>query len=69
MTFEHPLVLLLALLPIAWAVWEWGSSARRPALLLKAGAFVCILLALAAPRITVFQTKVAVAVLASLLNG
>jgi Ca-activated chloride channel family protein len=64
MTFEHPMALLLALLPIAWAAWEWRSSARRLALLLKAGAFVAIALALAAPRMTVYESKVAVAMLA-----
>ena len=40
------------------------SSARRSGLLLKAGTLAAILLALAAPRIAVYQTKVAVAVLA-----
>ena len=64
MTFEYPLALLLVLLPLAWAAWEWASSSRRAALLLKASAFAAILLALAQPRITVYQTKVAVAVLA-----
>jgi len=51
-------------LPAAWAAWEWASSARRMALLLKAGAFAAIAFALAQPRLTVYQTKVAVAVLA-----
>src|SRR5579872_2640421 len=64
MTFDRPLALLLALLPIAWLVWEWRSSGRRSALLLKAGAMLAIALALAMPRITVYETKVAVAILA-----
>src|SRR6185369_1299521 len=64
MTFEHPWILLLVLVPAAWAAWEWRSSARRLALVLKAGTFAAIILALAEPRITVFQTKVAVALLA-----
>ena len=64
MTFEHPWVLLLALLPIAWAAWEWRLSARRTALLLKAGTFLSVLLALSAPRMTVYETRVAVALLA-----
>lgn len=64
MTFDYPLALLLVLLPVAWAVWEWRSSARRGALLLKAAAFVCVALALASPRITVYESKVAVAILA-----
>ncbi len=64
MTFDHPWALLLLLLPVAWAVWEWRSSARRTALLLKAGSFAAIALALAQPRITVYETKMAVAILA-----
>jgi hypothetical protein len=64
MTFDHPWALPLALLPVAWAVWEWRLSARRTALLLKAGTFFCVLLALSVPRMTVYQTKVAVALLA-----
>jgi Ca-activated chloride channel family protein len=64
MTFDHPLALLLALLPAVWAAWEWRSSSRRSALLLKAGSLAAILLALSEPRLTVYQTKVAVAVLA-----
>jgi Ca-activated chloride channel homolog len=64
MTFDHPWALLLVLLPLAWAAREWRVSARRTALLLKAGAFAAIALALAAPRLTVYQSKVAVAFLA-----
>jgi len=63
-TFNHPLALLLLLAPIGWAAWEWRSSARRPGLLLKAGAMAAILLALAEPRTTIYQTKMAVALLA-----
>jgi Ca-activated chloride channel homolog len=64
MTFDHPLALLLVLLPLAWAAWEWRSSGRRAGLALKAGAFVAIALALASPKITVYESKVAVAMLA-----
>jgi Ca-activated chloride channel family protein len=64
MSFQHPWAAVLVLLPLLWAAWEWRSSSRRPGLLLKAAAFTAILLALAMPRLTVFQTKVAVAVLA-----
>ena len=63
MTFERAWALFLILLPVAWAVWEWRASTRRLALLLKTAAFVAILLALAEPRITVYQSKVATAVL------
>jgi uncharacterized membrane protein len=64
MTFETPWVLILVLVPLAWAVWEWRESSRRLALVLKAATFVLILLALSGPRLTVYQSKVAVAVLA-----
>ena len=64
MSFDHPWVLLALLLPLGWAAWEWRGSARRLALGLKAAAFVCIVLALSGPRVMVYQTKVAVAVLA-----
>src|SRR5215831_18790036 len=64
MSFDHPWVLLALLLPLGWAAWEWRVTARRLALALKAGAFVCIVLALSGPRVVVYQTKVAVAVLA-----
>lgn len=64
MTFDHPWALLLALVPIGWAAWEWRRSARRPALLLKAATFFCIFLALSVPRMTVYETKMAVAMLA-----
>ena len=64
MNFDHPWALLLALAPLVWLAFEWRTSARRPALLLKAGTFFCILLALSAPSMTIYQTKVAVAFLA-----
>ena len=64
MTFDHPWALLALLLPLAWAAWEWRAAARRVALALKAAALACILLALAGPRMVIYQHKVAVAVLA-----
>ena len=64
MTFERPLALLLAILPVAWLAYEWRSAGRRTALLLKAAVFVCIALALSEPRMTVYESKVAVAMLA-----
>ncbi|HXS96828.1 MAG TPA: VWA domain-containing protein [Candidatus Limnocylindrales bacterium] len=64
MTFAHPLVLLLAIPPVAWAAWEWRSNARRTALLLKAATFLAIALALAMPRVTVYRDKVALGFLA-----
>src|ERR1035437_2978668 len=64
MTFDQPWALLLVLLPAAWAAWEWRMSSRRLGLGLKAGALASILVALAQPHLTVYQTKVAVALLA-----
>src|SRR3954454_6824205 len=64
MRFDHPWFLLALLLPLGWAAWEWRDTARRLALGLKTAVFVCIVLALSGPRIVVYQTKVAVAVLA-----
>jgi Ca-activated chloride channel homolog len=64
MTFSYPWLLPLVAVPLLWAVWEWRNSARRGALVLKAAALAAILLALAQPRITVYESKVAVAILA-----
>lgn len=64
MTMEREWILLVAWLPLAWAVWAWPRTARRAVLLLKAAAFTLILLALAQPRLDYQESKVAVAVLA-----
>ena len=64
MSFEHPWFLLLMVLPIAWAAWCWKSYTRRVALLLKAGTLAAVLTALAVPRIVIYNSKVAVALLA-----
>jgi Ca-activated chloride channel family protein len=63
MTFEHPWVLLLAALPLLWALKEWPGSARRIALSLKAAGLSAVLVALSEPRVSVYETKVAAAVL------
>ena len=49
MTFEHPWILLLAILPALWAFKEWRDSARRVALCLKATGLAAVLIALAEP--------------------
>ena len=64
MTFDHEWALLLLAAPPAWAAWQWRRTHRRIALLLKAAALALILLALAQPRLAVFETRTAVAVLA-----
>src|SRR5437763_6122287 len=63
MTFARGWVLFFLWLPVAWAAWEWRSSGRRASLVLKVATFLSILLALAQPRITIYETKVALAML------
>jgi Ca-activated chloride channel family protein len=63
MTFEHAWVLAFLALPLGWALWEWNRSPRKLGLLLKALALAAIVAAIAQPRITVPETKVAAALL------
>ncbi|HWR51775.1 MAG TPA: VWA domain-containing protein [Bryobacteraceae bacterium] len=63
MTFERPWLLFVLILPVLWAAWNWRASRRRGALILKTLTFCSIIAALAAPQLTVFEEKVAVAVL------
>jgi len=63
MTFAHPWLIPLALAPRVWAAWEWRNSARRAGLAVKAAALAAILLALAEPRLTFSESKVALAIL------
>jgi len=63
MTFAHPWLIPLALAPLVWAAWEWRNSARRAGLVMKATAMAAILLALAEPRLTFYESKVALAIL------
>ncbi len=63
MSFVHAWVLLLAWIPALWVYWEWRSSARRTALVLKAISLSAVLIALAEPRMTVYERKVAAAIL------
>jgi uncharacterized membrane protein len=64
MTFVHPWLLLFALAPILWAVWDWRNSTRHLALALKAASLAAILVALAEPTLPVVESKVAVVFLA-----
>ncbi|MDQ2945823.1 MAG: VWA domain-containing protein, partial [Acidobacteriota bacterium] len=63
MTFERPWMLIIALLPLLWMTWELRRTRRKLALILKALSFTAILLAIAEPRLTTNDTKMAVAVL------
>lgn len=63
MSFERPWVLLLLVLPMLWAAWNWRTPRRRGALILKTLTFCAIIAALSAPQLTVFGDKMAVAIL------
>lgn len=63
MSFAHPWVLILLVLPAVWAAWEWRSTRQRLSLVLKALSAVCVLVALAEPVMDVNETKLSVAVL------
>jgi uncharacterized membrane protein/uncharacterized protein YegL len=63
MTFDRAWVLPFTLLPILWMIWEFRHTRRRGALILKGLAFLAIMLALAEPRLTTNESKMAVAVL------
>ena len=63
MTFERSWILWLTLALLLWGAWEWRRSARRLGLALKILMLAAILGALAEPRLTVFDSKMAVAIL------
>ena len=56
----------LGLLPLvlAWGLWEWRQTSRKAGVLLKALVLALVIMALAEPRLAIFETKTAVAVLA-----
>lgn len=63
MTFDRSWALFLLLAPVLWLVYEWTRTSRRVGLLLKALTFAAVVVALAEPRITVPESRLAVAVL------
>jgi hypothetical protein len=63
MIFDRAWVLPFTLVPLLWMFWELRQTRRRTALILKGLAFVAIGLALAEPRLTTSESKMAVAVL------
>ena len=63
MTFDRSWVLLLAVLPIGWVLIVWKRTPQRIGLLLKAAVLLAILIAIAQPRLTLPESKIAVAVL------
>jgi Ca-activated chloride channel family protein len=63
-SFDRAWVLLLAPLPLIWLYFESRRRAVQPGLLLKTLCLLAIILALAQPVIPVWETKVAVVLLA-----
>src|SRR5689334_21511625 len=63
MTFDRAWVLIFALAPLGWMVFEWQRTRRHLALALKGLGLLAIVLALSEPRLTVSETKLAVGVL------
>lgn len=63
MTFEHPLFLLAALVPLAWMFLEFRRGGRKTPVVLKALSLAAILAAISEPVLTTSETKMAVAVL------
>ncbi|MDQ6707643.1 MAG: VWA domain-containing protein, partial [Acidobacteriota bacterium] len=59
MTFAHPSLLLVALLPLGWIAYAWRKTVRRLSLVLKGLSIAAIFLALAQPTITLPETKIA----------
>src|SRR6185312_2694787 len=64
MTFAHPLLLVLLLLPAAFLAYEWRQTTRRLSLVLKAASLAVIAAALAEPALRMPETKTGVVVLA-----
>ncbi len=64
MTFAHGWLLSLLVLPVAWVAWEWTRSSRRAGLAIKGVVFALILVALAEPRLELWERRTAIAVVA-----
>ncbi len=63
MTFAHPWLLLLLVIPVAWPFYGARQNRRRVTLILKCLSFAAILVALAEPVIIVPGSKIAEVVL------
>ena len=63
MTFDHPWVIWLLVLPMALLATEWRRSSGLSRLLLKVVTFAAVILALSGPRMEVDTTKVATVML------
>ncbi len=63
MTFSHPLLLALVLVPLTWTAYSFRHTRRPLRLILKGLSFAAILFALSEPIITLPQTRIAKVVL------
>ena len=64
MSFAHPWLLAVVLVPLGWAAASWPRTTRHFNLVLKSLAFAAILLALSQPSITLPERRTAVIMLA-----
>src|SRR5690242_5928632 len=64
MTFGHPLLLVLLLLPAGFLAFEWPRTTRKLSLILKAVSLMMIAAAFAEPTLQMPETKTGVVVLA-----
>lgn len=69
MTFDRAWVLFFLVVPAAFAVIGWRSTQQRLALILKSLMLTAVVLALAEPRMEVWETKVATIVLVDTSAG
>lgn len=69
MTFDRPFLLLLLLLPVLFVAWQWRSAPSKAGLLLKAFSLLAIVLALAEPKLSIAENKVASIVLVDTSAG
>jgi Mg-chelatase subunit ChlD len=64
MTFQHPWMLFLLIVPLLWMLMNWHRSSRHSSLAIKTLCLWALLLALAKPTLVFRSSRMAVAVLA-----
>jgi len=64
MSFEHPWMLFLLIVPLLWMILNWRRSSRRGSLAFKALCFCALVLAATKPGLLFRSSRMAVAVLA-----
>jgi len=63
MTFAHPMLLLLAILPLGWTIYVSRRAARPLQIWLKGASLIAICVAFAEPAITFPQQRTGAVVL------